>query len=1559
MRVFERVKHLYKVLQKYNVLNYLLSVLIMGLTFVVLQFGTISDNGLIILSLGVICVFFLGAKTSPIIISFVALDLYLCYRDNNVFNESRYDFVRNCIIDVCVLFTCTVAKIVLEKRTTELKKLLLRDRLTGLYNADAFGKHLKTYVGKNVLVSLMNLDDFSYFNDSNGRPAGDRTLAIVASLIKSAFGNAVNYRYEGDEFLTIWLFDDEKSYTNIDYSDLINKIRDIPFEGTDQRMYLSFSAGYTWGHVETAEDMQDLIRFATRLLNKSKSLGKNRISFEKYRKEVYGDELRNNINSIYNAAESDKLTGLPDSVCFFDRASRIIQFQQDANVPVVMVYFNIVNFKSVNEKKGYNAGNEVIENFCKTIRNYFATELICRVHAENFLLITFDDGISEKVLNIYKDIIDFYPDMKLVVKAGICYATLENHISVSADRAKLAADSIKDNYEKVYAYYNQEQIGKRLKRQDYIINNLDTALEKGYIKVFYQPVVRVFSRELCGYEALVRWDDPSFGFLSPADFINDLEKFHLIHKIDEYVVKSVCSRLRERMNEGLPVVPVSINLSRLDFDLCDIYQIVSHAVAVNRVPKNFLEIEVTEEGVTQDPEHLKEEIKKFRNNGFEVWLDDFGSGYSSLNVLKDYNFDVLKIDMKFLSDFSVRSKKIITSIVDMAKKVGIQTLAEGVETEEHFEFLKSIGCEMAQGYNFGKPLKEDEAFANIAAQNILIESLDSRLYNEDIGRVNLLSNSSTNFANGNAWAIIEFNHNSLHFLQVNDLYIAILSSLGASNVKQADALINDKNRPIGEAFFNFVEKATLSPDEESIDFYDSKMFFYMAGRNIAHHKDKDAYLVTLSNLSSFREFNKHNLMDENISFLYSIYDRVDLVDLATEEITGLYSSSDSLSAIKTDSLDEYVEYFSRLVYPGDREKFNFVVQISYLKRVLEEKKYTFIDEYFRVRNGNNEYEWKSVLFVGNINNDKNQLLVCIRSADSGKISETFAKDNIPGIKSDSQIIPDAIIWQNILQGTTGCVFWKDKDRKYAGANHSFMQYFGLTDKSAFIGRSDDEIGWCVNGELCRASDEDVLAGKTVVNIVEDCICEGVIKSIVVSKMPIFDDGTIVGIVGQFSVAENFEKDMGLLTSVEFHDPVTDCLNSRGFYDSLLRFEEVFDAQNIDFNLIAINIDNYEQLKAEQSAAFVDEVLKRVSEVITNTMGSKAVIARVSKDNFYVIHKCEDHSEADVAVKAIKDAVSAVNEIGGKPWTVYTSIGTALYSEVQSIDELKKYADIRKSCEKAVHGLAVMSDDEMIINSKKIKYTRKELAQLMSLYKTVFDVVRLVNPSSRESFEPVGLEGSFSDGVCCHEMFNRDVRCVNCISAKTVISRSSQSKFDVVGNDVYYIFTKYVEVDGEPYSLEFIKKVREDIFLEGVPKEQFLHALNVETEKKYKDNVSNLFNRLCYDEQYSKLIIKNVAALKVYGENIDENVNKIAFSLSKFLEKGEIALHYEKDLIVFLMNDNETALLMRRIESFVKSFEDNVVSAVVSISDDVLDMKINSINAALSKNDIKSGSVKLL
>ena len=346
----------------------------------------------------------------------------------------------------------------------------------------------------------------------------------------------------------------------------------------------------------------------------------------------------------------------------------------------------------------------MLKSVARILGETFPNGLIARLGDDHFVLITAQDNLKAKVNHMSVRVNNLRRGVVVEMKAGI-YA-IKNpsmDISVICDCAKIACDSIKHEYGTNAQEYDGK-MDEKLQLQEHIISTLETAMRDGDIKIYFQPVVDVRTGKTASVEALTRWEDKKYGRMSPANFLYVLEEQRLIHKLDTFVINKVCEELKRRKENGEELVPVSLNLSRLDFELTDVVRVIEDAVSKNNLPDDLLRFELTESLIAVDMDAMKRESERLRQHGFKVWMDAFGSGYSSLKVLKDFSLDGLKIDIDMIRSVDDRrAKVIISAVIDMAKKLGIPALSKGVETKEQLEFLRDAGCDLAQGYLFGRP----------------------------------------------------------------------------------------------------------------------------------------------------------------------------------------------------------------------------------------------------------------------------------------------------------------------------------------------------------------------------------------------------------------------------------------------------------------------------------------------------------------------------------------------------------------------------------------------------------------------------------------------------------------------------------------------------------------------------------------------------------------------------------------------------------------------------------------------------------------------------------------
>lgn len=400
----------------------------------------------------------------------------------------------------------------------------------------------------------------------------------------------------------------------------------------------------------------------------------------------------------------DPFTGLLRPERFFELLQETLDKGEQSTTNIHVLYFDIDDFKSYNRAFSYDAGDDLLLFLSRQIAQAFPSDIVSHLSIDRFAVLSNASDIVRKCAIIHETVRAFNTAFAPEVKCGVF--KLEKGLESShlaMDCAKLACESIKGRYD-ISCRFFDDRLRERMFTRRYVAHHAEQAIGEHWIQAFAQPVVDTQTGDVCSFEALARWIDPEIGMLSPAVFIPTLEEAHLIHKLDLCIIDQVCQHLAKLMKEGRKNLHASVNLSRLDFGLCDAMEKISSMCDSLGIPHSMLAVEVTESALDSDL-NLRKEMDRFRAAGFEVWMDDFGCGYSSLNLLKDYEFDVLKVDMEFLRDMesNKRSKTIVASVIRMAKSLGVRTLVEGVETKEQCDFLRETGCDMMQGYLFGKP----------------------------------------------------------------------------------------------------------------------------------------------------------------------------------------------------------------------------------------------------------------------------------------------------------------------------------------------------------------------------------------------------------------------------------------------------------------------------------------------------------------------------------------------------------------------------------------------------------------------------------------------------------------------------------------------------------------------------------------------------------------------------------------------------------------------------------------------------------------------------------------
>jgi diguanylate cyclase (GGDEF)-like protein len=402
----------------------------------------------------------------------------------------------------------------------------------------------------------------------------------------------------------------------------------------------------------------------------------------------------------------DELTGLYNRDGFVEKVEESLEHNYKHDY--LIIRFDIKNFKFVNSIFGRESGDMLLSEIGDTLKEHCYPDEVCgRLEGDRFAVFV-NSQDSQQVVSLISEtefqVVDneTYP---VHIDVGIYQIRDEDDSVIEmCDRAGMALSTIKNNLMEKIAVY-EDSMYERLLREHEMSLDLPTAIEEEQLKLYLQPQIDL-NGVVVGAEALVRWQHPEKGLLMPGEFVPIFERNYMIVEMDRYVWEKACQLLRRWTDEGRPDIYISINISPKDFECIDVYEVLVGLVRKYNLQMHQLKVEITESTIMENPNHQVQLIGRLREAGFYVEMDDFGSGYSSISMLKDIEIDAIKLDMRFLcrTGHTDRATKIIQTMINLIRDFGMTVIAEGVEDREQVEFLSQIGCDLFQGFYFSKPL---------------------------------------------------------------------------------------------------------------------------------------------------------------------------------------------------------------------------------------------------------------------------------------------------------------------------------------------------------------------------------------------------------------------------------------------------------------------------------------------------------------------------------------------------------------------------------------------------------------------------------------------------------------------------------------------------------------------------------------------------------------------------------------------------------------------------------------------------------------------------------------
>lgn len=937
----------------------------------------------------------------------------------------------------------------------------------------------------------------------------------------------------------------------------------------------------------------------------------------------------------------DAVTGLVPMQSFFKIMQR---WRNDFNAyrdgsELVVLYIDIVNFRLINSRGGISAGDRFLRKVAEKLRVIFPVNAISRFDADHFVVLAHEENMKTKARSV-RDLFQEIAPSGVGINIGASVWT--DHTLAPEEicnQAKAACDESRRHLNTYFAVYD-EKMGQHLETRGYVISHVGEAIEQGWIRAYYQPIIRAASGVLCGVEALARWDDPVRGMLSPADFIPSLEDSQQVWKLDLCVAEQAFSEIASRMHQGLAVIPVSINLSRTDFFCCDIFSEIERLVVKHAIPRNTVHIEVTETAIVSQEDVVVKTLDRFRQAGYEAWMDDFGSGYSSLNLLKDYDFDVLKLDMAFLRKDTKRSRAIISSVISMDKHIGIRTLAEGVETKEQADFLRRAGCEKMQGYYFGKPMPFDEMLKQCSGRGFPVESMRQKAFFDAAGSVDFLVN--------NALVLYDYWGGRFHILQYNEQAETMMRWYGSDGAQEFENAVNEWNSSSSNALAPAMQYAieTGKAGEQAIIFKGKEMLFRLrAVRSVEGHN-----LIVATYFDMPDHLKEVKRISRALMSLLEFYRDVFYLDLGGKTIQSLrfgtnLSGSSDVGMIPILNSDGSLASLMPKIFEADRTRYRQFLDPATLKERLEKAEDETLSDVFRTSTSSGHYQWMEHTLLFEHGSNRNRAIYGIRPLEMHALA---TESDL--MKAGSQQTPfedpnqvGRTLWASLIENLPIKLFWKDAKRRFVGATKAFLDYYGFGSIADIAGKTDEELGWHPDESDYRDAELCVLeSGKASRNVRGRCIRQGRSQPIIASKWPIYRNGEIIGLMGYFVEAD--APGSAEAASGQAWPGIGGMRGIEAFVEDLILNVVDYEESGRMFGFVRIAVEQSLSEGQDRSSQDIDASIR---QAVIETVGHRGSVVRFSVCHYGVLAKSRSHGDFAVLAERIRAAIEAIPCEGGK------------------------------------------------------------------------------------------------------------------------------------------------------------------------------------------------------------------------------------------------------------------------------------------------------------------------
>ncbi|WP_022768534.1 MULTISPECIES: sensor domain-containing diguanylate cyclase [unclassified Butyrivibrio] len=989
----------------------------------------------------------------------------------------------------------------------------------------------------------------------------------------------------------------------------------------------------------------------------------------------------------------DYLTGFPSMTNYFELANEGCRVMRESGRTPVILFLDFNGMKSYNQKYGMEEGDRFLVAFSRILIDHFSSNNCSRFSADHFCVYTDSEGVEDVCQTIIEQSKNINGGKTMPLRVGVYYYDSDDvTISAACDRAKLACDSDKKTYD-AHIYYFDKAMIAALDKQRYIVENLDRALEEEWIQVYHQPIFRAANDHICNEEALARWIDPEKGLISPQDFVPVLEEANSVYKLDLYMVDKVLEKMQGQMAHGVYVVPESVNFSRSDFYTCDLVEEIRSRVDKSGLGRDKLIIEITESALADDIDYMTVQIKRFKELGFTVWMDDYGSGYSSPVILLKIPFDLIKLDMLFVSqiDESRSGRIIVTEIVRMAMALGLETIAEGVETEKQAEFLKEIGCTKLQGFLFAKPLSLDEIFEKretISAE--MFENPAETDYYAQIGNVNLydLSISKSdddkllNYFDTMPMVLVEVGEKTLSICRCNESFKKFLDKSFPGRLERRKFNVGKYENIPGNYTLNAIVQCAIEGRRTFIDdITEDGRSIQLFMRRVAVNPitgDSAVAIVILSISDGSKadtgltyNYIARALSEDYVNMYFVKMDTGDFIEYAPDG----YNSEITVERHGNNFFEECKKDAQKQLYKDDIDEFFNVFNKEYIEKSLKENG-TFTHTYRLMRDGEPVYVNMKIVAI---RNRKNEIIIGVNNVDA----QMKQKEAIEKLREES------LIYSRIsaLSGDYMAIYIIDPatDEYALYSSKEFYATLGTPEQGPDFFNKAVKAGEKVIFKDDYALFSSRLNKENVLRHIEEDGIFTLNYRLMIDKKPVYvqiranlihensEDRIIMGILNvDRETRKEQEYNFNLMAAREEAniDELTGVKNKHAYLD----MEEVINNQINEgacpeFAIAVFDLNNLKAINDTKGHQAGDRYIKDGCKIICKTFTHSPVF-RLGGDEFAVIVDGEDYDN----LEANMEKIAKINQKNMTTGKVVIAAGASRFARDKNVAAVFKRAD---------------------------------------------------------------------------------------------------------------------------------------------------------------------------------------------------------------------------------------------------------------------------------------------